>query len=237
ALTLVLALLWIAVPGWTYNFAHGRTYLLDHLGERLGADVARLFPSSVRPRPATWLWPLAAAAVVPTLWAWPGRRTMRRLAGAAGVTALLLAAAALPLLAARLPTRTVEFEDPQVVKSGGHLHPDRWVVERTRFRGGWALRVTERLETPVAPGGRRVGIVLELEFIRNQPVPFALDVRAGSAHLATWRPQRARVWERVELGPFAWPAGEPLVLEAFGPHPRGPLNGVLLDRAVLAWDD
>ncbi len=238
ALTLVLALLWIAVPGWTYNFAHGRTYLLDHLGERLGADVARLFPSSVRPRLATWLWPLAAAVAVPALWAWRGRRRTAKLAGAAaGVTALLLAAAALPFLAARLPTRTVEIEDPQVEKSGGHLYPELWVVERTRYRGGWVLRVGERLAAPVVPGGRRARVTLDAEFIRNQPVPFALDVRAGSTHLATWRPARARVRERLELGPFDWPAGEPLVLEAFGPHPPGPLNGVLLDRVELDWVD
>src|SRR6202035_4791635 len=39
ALTLALALLWIVVPGWTYNFAHGRTYPLDRLAERL--DLGR----------------------------------------------------------------------------------------------------------------------------------------------------------------------------------------------------
>jgi hypothetical protein len=235
ALTLVLALAWIAVPGWTYNFAHGRSYLLDHLSERLGADVARLFPSAVRPRPATWIWPLAAAAAVPALWSWRGGRRARRAGPFLGAAALLLAAAAVPPLAAGLPTRTIEFEDPQVVKSGGHVYPDLWVIERTRHRGAWALRVEERLSAPVAAGGRRVRLALDAQFIRNQPVPFALDVRAGSRHLATWRPERARRWERVELGPFEWPAGEPLVVEAFGPHPPGALNGVLLDRAELEW--
>ncbi len=237
ALTLVLTLLWIAVPGWTYNLAHGRTYLLDHLGERLGADVARLFPSMVRPRPATWLWPLAAAVVVPAVWSWRGGRRARRAAPWAGAAALLLAAAAVPTLAARLPTRTIEFEDPQVGKSGGHLHPDRWVIERTRWRGGWVLRVEERLAAPVAAGGRRARVVLHAQYIENQEVPFAIDVRAGGRHLATWRPERARVWERVELGTFAWPAGAPLIVEAFGPHPPGDLNGVILDRAEIEWLD
>ncbi|HJX27766.1 MAG TPA: hypothetical protein VJ885_07630, partial [Thermoanaerobaculia bacterium] len=36
AVTLVFALIWLTVPGWTYNFADGRTYALDELGERLG---------------------------------------------------------------------------------------------------------------------------------------------------------------------------------------------------------
>jgi hypothetical protein len=237
ALTLVLALAWIAVPGWTYNFAHGRSYLLDGLAERLGADVARLFPSAVRPRPATWIWPLAATVAVPALWAWRGGRKARRAGVWLGVPALLLAATALPPLAAGLPTRTIEFEDPQVVKTGGHVHPDLWVIERTRHRGGWVLRVEERLTAPVAAGGRRVRIALHAQFIRNQPVPFALDVRAGDRHLATWRPAQPRRWQRADLGPFDWPAGAPLVVEAFGPHPPGALNGVVLDKAELDWVD
>ncbi len=235
ALTLVLALVWIAVPGWTYNFADGRSYLLDDLAARLGADVARLFPSAVRPRPATWIWPLAALLAVPALGRWRGGRRARRAGAWLGVPALLLAAAALPPLAAGLPTHTIEFEDSQVEKSGGHVYPDLWVIERTRHRGGWVLRVEERLTAPVAAGGRRVRLALAAQFIRNQPVPFSVDVRAGDRHLATWRPARPRVWERVTLGPFDWPAGAPLVVEAFGPHPPGALNGVLLDKAELEW--
>ena len=30
-----------------------------------------------------------------------------------------------------MPTRVIEIEDPQVTKLGGHLYPDRWVIERT----------------------------------------------------------------------------------------------------------
>ena len=65
ALTLILTVLWVAVPGWTYNFADGRNYLLDHLDARLGVDLARFFPSSVRPRAATWAWPLVTLVAVP----------------------------------------------------------------------------------------------------------------------------------------------------------------------------
>jgi hypothetical protein len=152
ALTLVLTLCWVAVPGWTYAFADGRTYLLDHLGGRLGADLARLFPSAARPRPALWIWPLATVVLLPLVWRWPRRLRRPAAWGAAG---LLLAAAGAALAAERLPARTVELEDPWVTKTGGHLYPDRWVVARPSYFGGWVLRENERAVAPVAAGGAR----------------------------------------------------------------------------------
>ncbi|HXO20523.1 MAG TPA: hypothetical protein VOA87_11440 [Thermoanaerobaculia bacterium] len=271
ALTLALALLWIVVPGWTYNFAHGRTYPLDRLAERLDLDLARLFPSSVRPRAATWVWPPVTFLLVPLVWWIGGRGSVgpRAATGSAprpalavaetirgappkersevqrshhptaaylwGIAGLLVAAAILPIAVARLPTRVIELEDPQVGKSGGHLYPEPWVIERTLYRGGWALRVGERLSAPVVPGGRRVRLILTGELIRNQPVPFTLDVYAGDRLLGAWTPRRQRAWETVALGPVDWPAGAPLVLAARGPHPPGDLNGAILDRVDLDW--
>jgi hypothetical protein len=129
----------------------------------------------------------------------------------------------------------VELEDPQAWKSGGHLYPDRWVIERARYRGSWVLRVNETIRVPVTPGGRRVRLTLQGQLVRNQPVPFSLDLLAGDRLLATWRPGRDRMWESIALGPFDWPAGAPLVLAAHGPHPPGALNGILLDRVDLDW--
>ncbi|HTQ79595.1 MAG TPA: hypothetical protein VMM92_06340 [Thermoanaerobaculia bacterium] len=237
ALTLALALLWIVEPGWTYNFAHGRTYLLDHLSERLGEDIIRFFPSSLRPRTATWAWPLATLLLLPLLWWLPGRRRAGVAVSLLGIAGLLGLAAALPRVAARTPTTVVEFEDPTVAKSGGHLHPDLWVIERPRYRGGWVLRVEERLTTPVLPasGKRRVRLSLEAELIRNQPVPYTLDIRAGDLLLGQWTPRQSRTWQRITLGPFIWPAGQPLVLAAHGEHPKGELNGAILDRMELQW--
>jgi len=254
ALTLALTLVWVAVPGWTYNFADGRTYLLDALAARTGLDLARFFPSSIRLRAATWLWPPISLVVVSLIWWLPGRRPHPRplsqlpptpppgegrqatgVSGLLGVTSVLLLAAALPWAAAHAPTRVVELEDPQVWKSGGHLFPDRWVIERARYRGSWVLRVNERVRAPVVPGGRRVRLTLSAELIRNQPVPFSLDVLAGDRLLASWQPGRERVWRTIVLGPFDWPPGAPLVLAAQGPHPPGALNGVLLDRVDLDW--
>jgi hypothetical protein len=235
ALTLVLTLLWVAVPGWTYNFADGRTYLLDHLSRDLGADVARLFPSFVRPRTATWIWPAAAALLVPLLWWLPGRRPRR--AALWGVAALLLAAAAVPVAAHRLPTRIVELEDPQVVKHGGHLYPDPWVIERPRYRGGWVLREGESLAAPVVAGGRRLRLRLDAEFIRNRPGPrrLALEVRAGGKLLATLVLDAPRQWQRLDAGEIDWPAGEDLVLRLPPGHHPGPPSGAILDRLDLQW--
>ncbi len=239
ALTLVLALVWVTVPGWTYNFADGRTYLLDALSSRLGQDLTRFFPSFVRPRAATWVWPLVTIPLLPLLWWLPGRPRFRPIisgmAGMAGVALLLAGAALLPAAATRVPTRVIELEDPQVWKSGGHPHPDRWVVERTRYPGGWVLRVEETLKAPVVPGGRRVKLRLHAELIRNQPVPFTLEVREGDRLLASWHPGRERVWQVVEVGPVEWRPGEPLVLAAHGPHPPGELNGAILDRVEMEW--
>lgn len=237
ALTLALTIVWIVVPGWTYSFANGRTYPLDHLSARLGADVARFFPSSVRPRPATWIWPPVSLALVALAWWLPSRREPREGAALAGLAVVLLGAAALPIAAARVPTRTVELEDPQVWKSGGHIHPDLWIIERARHDGGWVLRVGEQLKVPVRPGGGRVTLVLRAQFIRNQPVPFHMDVKSGDRLLAIWAPGKGRVWDEIVLGPLDWPDGEPLVLAAYGPHPPGALNGAILDRVEMRWEE
>jgi hypothetical protein len=235
ALTLALTLVWLVVPGWTYSFANGRTYPLDNLSERLGEDLVRFFPSSVRPRAATWIWPPVSLAVVTLIW-WLPLKKGREGAALAGLAAMLAAAAALPLAAERMPTHVIEMEDLHVWKSGGHIHPDLWIIERARHRGGWVLRTGETLKAPVAPGGQRVRIELQAELVRNQPLPFRLNVLAGDRLLAVWTPNRHRVWETLELGPFDWPAGAPLVLAAYGPYPGGAPNGAILDRVVLRWE-
>lgn len=242
--TLGLTLLWLTAPGWTYNFADGRTYLLDHLSRFFGADVARFFPSSVRPRLATWIWPPAAALFTWALWWWPGIGKRRSGAGPrrAAVMALLLSAALLPLAATSLPTRVAEIEDPWVQKDGGHMHPKRWIIERTRYRGSWMLRPGEAAWFTPVPAGDRVALTLSLHFVRNSDWPVLLRIKAGERILERWRPVDPETWApkswvEVDFDPFPWPAGEPLVLEVIAREPRGDrrMNGLLIDRVDLRW--
>ena len=256
AVTLALMLLWLAVPGWTYNFAHGRTYLLDHLSTLLDADVARLFPSTVRPRPATWLWVLATGTLIPGLWLGIRHRPARSSEGLAsnsdgdttgsatghvarsalpGVAAVLALLALVPVAATRLPTRVVELEDPWVTRTGGGLYPDRWSIERTRYRGGWVLHKGEELVAPVVAGGTRARVRLHLRFIRNGEGPFPVEIRAGDRVIGRWEPgpEDDRVWREVEVGPAEWPAGAPLVIAPL--RRPGPFHGVTCDRAVFEW--
>ncbi len=246
AATLMLALLWIAVPGWTYNFADGRTYLLDYLSSRLGADAARLFPSSVRPRTATWLWPPLCALLVTALWWWPrggrhGRGRNRWLARQPivwGVALLLLAAATVPIAARGLPTRWIELEDSQVIHRGGHAHPERWANLRTSYRGAWVLREGEVLSAPVipAPRARQVRLALDVLFVRHRQGATQLHVMVDGSPLTTLLLDQPDEWRRLELGTFAWPAEAERIGIALTGSPKGEQpNGAALDRLHLEW--
>jgi len=214
--TAVLTLVWMAIPGWTYDFADGRTRLLDALSDSLSADVARFFPSYVRPRLASWLWPPLSALAVGLLWWRPRRR--RRLPGlvagptlgapaVAGAALLLLALAALPWTGRHLATHVVEFEDPWVIHDGGHLQPEPWTVARSSYRSGWVIRPFEEVRVPVVPGGGALELAIELELGRNNPDPLTLEVAAGDRVLARWTGEEGEeVPSRLELGPFDWPA-------------------------------
>ncbi len=257
--TVVLALAWLAEPGLAFDLADGRTHLLDALTAQIGADVARFFPSYVRPRLASWLWPPLSAALVTWLWWLPRRRrdgrapALRRLAPTAGATALFLAAAALPALARLVPTRVAELEDPWIAHRGGHLHPETWVVARSSYRGAWVIRPGESVEVPLVAGGERFRLRLELRVERNNPDPVTLQVFDGHRLLTSWSPpprpapaaMAARAedataardggdWRRLELGPFEWRGG-PLGLRTDGPPRASGQNGILLDRLEVEW--
>lgn len=231
ALTLVLALVWVVVPGWTYDFADGRTHLLDAAGARFGADVARFFPSAVRPRSATWLWPPLTLLAIPlALWKLPGRR-WRRSAAALGIAALLVAAAALPLLARSVPTRVIEVEDAWVTKERGVAFPDAWVLQRPRYRGGWVIPPRGRVAAPLVPGGESLRLRLTARVV-NPSRRVRLRIAAGGDELAAVDVP-ADGWQEIDLGPFAWPAGAPLVIRGGGARFPG---RAAVDRVEAAWE-
>jgi len=57
-----------------------------------------------------------------------------------------------------------------------------------------------------------------------------VSVQAGEVTLVTLRVPPGPRWHAVDLGPFDWPAGAPLVLEV--PADSAPL---LVDRVEVAW--
>lgn len=230
AATAALALLWLALPGWTYNLADGSSFVLAGLGRELRLDVARLFPSAIRLRAATWWWPFAALVVTVVLWRWP----RRRLAGAAAVgVALSLAAPAGALLAAaRLPTTVVELEDAQVETFGGSLQPPLWTFDRPRFRGGWQLDPGSRAAAPIVAGGRRASLRLWCE---TPPGGAAAQLQVGAAgeEPAGVSVPAGTPWHAVEIGPLDWPDTSrraPLVVAL--PPESGPVQ---IDRVELRW--
>jgi hypothetical protein len=99
------------------------------------------------------------------------------------------------------------------------------------------LRRGERLTAPVVPGGSRARITLWVRFVNNSEGTQPIQIRAGDRLLSEWRPQESDggVWRRLEVGPAPWPAGAPLVIEALPVPRRGPVNGVIFDRAVFEW--
>lgn len=231
---LALLLVWVVVPGWTYNLAMGTHHLIDHLSVRLAADVGRFFPSQIRPRTASWLVPLLVMPLAIFFW-WLPRRSPRG-AGMWATAAMLLGVASLPVAAARLPTGVVEFEDRQVVKTGGRLHPDPWVPYRPRFRGGWRLAAGDSLQVPVVTGGKKASIEIDLQRVGSSSGVAEVEARAGSQLLGTWSLDAGRSWQTVAIESHAWPSDANLSLEIPGEGTTDRRVEVIFDRARLTWD-
>lgn len=244
-ITGVLALVWVVLPGTTYNLADGGSHLLHMASQQVGADVARLFPSSVRPRTATWIWPLLSLLAIPLAFVGAGDRraasdgsasrgslSARHRWAAIAPVVLGLVLGGLPWLAQALPTRVVELEDAWVTKSGGSLHPDRWTPQRPAYRGGWLLASRTTVQIPVVVGGDQVR--LRIHARRRGQGPKILQVRAGGHVLAEVVLERRKGWRAVEVGPVDWPAGEPLVLHCPEIRARQEI-GILVDRIELEW--
>ena len=228
--TVVTTLLFITVPGWTYNLADGASHLLHQAGLQLNADVARLFPSTVRAREAT-LWWLALTALLAPLALIDGRK-WRRYAAPAGFAMLFAVVAAIPWLATQLPTRVIEAEDAWVKKTAGRLEPERWMPLRPSYRGGWRMVSQTGLQAPIIAGGERA--ILRLHVRRDTIGPHRLELFAGQTRVGGLEVERISDWRVFEFGPVDWPKGEKLVIVS--PHrARRDDLGLLLDRIEIEW--
>lgn len=234
--TLVLTTLWLAVPGWTFNLAHGRSHVLDQLSTQLGADVARFLPSSTRLRTATFLWPPLAFIAMTCLWLWR-RRPATRKAILWSVAVALLAPALLVWSSQHRATHVVEFEDPWFSKDEGKVFPDLWVVYRPRYRGGWQLSEGASLHLPAVAGGERLDLQVELRLGPQTGEEGVIEVADSEGRIVN----RAEVgqageWTSLTLEDLPWEAGEPLTLTFRGPEkPRAKFYKAIFDRATLVW--
>ncbi len=232
AATVALTILWIVEPGWTYNLAHGRSHLLDYLSSALKGDAARFFPSSTRPRLATWIWPPVTVLATCLLW-WVPKRGART-GAILGLCAVLVLPALVASGAQRRHTSVIEFEDPWIEPSGGELHPGLWVIYRPRYKGGWTLPAGQSLSIPVVPGGNLLTIVVELREPTPQMGEAVLEIRSGKKILKRRPIQALGKWRRLRVIDLPWDGEGPLVL-AIRRRSRNTDPEILFDRAWLEW--
>ena len=258
-LALALTLVWLVLPGWTYNLADGSSHFLDHLSRSTGTDIGRFFPSYVRPRAASWVIP---TLVIPLMlfggWlgrGWPDRR------GLWGATAALTLVAALPLAGASVTTRVVEFEDQQVSKSGGEIYPSAWVPGRPRFRGGWKLKDGDALSAPVNVGGAAARLRIDLQVRNLHPTagvnpseradgasvgPREIDAKdggygpdlhffVGAKEVVAENLEQHGGWQTVEITISDWPTNAPFDARLGPSDARTSHTEIVLDRMRIDW--
>jgi hypothetical protein len=231
AATLTLTVIWLVLPGWTYNFADGRSHLVDYLTRSYGTDVARLLPSFVRPRSANLFWIISLLMLIPSV-AFGFRRKRWGAALTCGLSLFPLLLAILPALASRLPISTIEFEDPYVRKIGGSEWPTQWAPNRPAFRGSWRLRPGNEVEVRLMPRGDQLSLVLEARTQGPRRASESLEILAGDNPLARVGLPPSNAWSRIEFEPIDWPSeARTLTVRMVG---RGPTR-LLLDRAHLSW--
>jgi hypothetical protein len=186
----------------------------------------------VRPRLATWAWPLLSLLIIPITFL----RRPRRDAGVWGAIAMISTVALIIGLARVVPTHTIELEDGQVQTRGGHLSPPTWKIERPRYRAGWTLRRNSEVRAPVIGGGT-VRLRMAVRYISNAPErPFFVEVLAGDQSIFRWQAVGHQVWQAIEIGPVVWPANAALVLRGHAEAAPGkPANGVVVDYMDFFW--
>lgn len=231
-LTAVMVLIYLVTPAWAYHLADGEGHFLHRLGWILQSDLGRMFPSAIRPGTATWLWPLLTLLLIPMA-AWRARAAARRRLPALGMALLLGLVAGVPWLARALPTTEVHWEDGWITRDSGELLPPRWTPARPSQVGAWLVPTRGGLSAPVVAGGDRVRLRLWVR--RDNLGPRTIRVAAGDRELAVVTMKRLFMWEQIEVGPVAWPAGEPLVLSIPHGPKRKPGAGIMFDRTELEW--
>jgi hypothetical protein len=146
----------ITRPQVSINPGDGGSWLADPLAVRFAADARRLFPSFLRPGPATVIVPLLLITIVGVLAVVCRRsRTFERALSRLSPVVWLLVGTGVVLAVATHRDHVVELEDPQVVKLGGSPEPAEGTFSRFSYRNGWRLGDGQGVEVPVRLG--RIG--------------------------------------------------------------------------------
>jgi hypothetical protein len=235
--TLALTTLWLAVPGWTFNLAHGRSHLLDQLSTHVAADVARFFPSSTRLRAASVIWPPLTILVMTLSWMRWRRPGSSRVA-LWGVALALLAPAVLVWSSQNRTTHIVEFEDPWIGQTQGRVYPDLWVIYRPQYRGGWSLPDGTSIPIPAIAGGDHLDLQIELLLAPESGTAGIIEVSDGEGRvLQSSTSHQFGEWMSMSFEDLPSTAGEALTLTFRGPADPPPSADYVatLDRATLTW--
>ncbi|MFI5165476.1 MAG: hypothetical protein ACHQQS_02565 [Thermoanaerobaculales bacterium] len=143
---------WVLVtrPHFSINTGDGGWWFADALARRFAADARHLFPSFLRPCPATVWVPTGVIAVV-----LPVALLVRRHAGFTrylarqSVTLWLVAFAGVVVAVTQRFDRVVEIEDPQVRRLGGTVEPPEGTFARWSYPNGWRIANGEGVEIPL----------------------------------------------------------------------------------------
>ena len=147
---------WVLVtrPHLSINSGDGGWWFADALARRFAADARHLFPSFLRPCPATLWVPLGVIAVVLLV------VVAARLQPDASwhlarqsVTVWLVALAAVALVVTQRYDQVVEIEDPQVRRIGGTIEPPEGTFSRWSYPNGWRIANGEGVEIPAKLAG------------------------------------------------------------------------------------
>jgi hypothetical protein len=126
----------LAYPFRLFHLATGESTFGEYVSGAHAIDFARMIPSYIRPGTAAVVAAavLLAAVAVAAIARWRGWRVDPALPamGAALAIAILVAAA-------RVPARSVEFEDAHVEHRGGRVYPEQWTAARFLYSGGWEI--------------------------------------------------------------------------------------------------
>jgi hypothetical protein len=180
--TFVVWWVFLTRPHLGFNPGDGGFWLSDMLAARFAASALHMFPSFLRPSPATIAWPFIAAVLAAAV-VWLSRRSPGavRLAGRGAVSLLLLLGAGLVVALATRYDSIVELEDPQVVAYGGTLHPPLGQMSRFAFRNGWRLWNQAMVEVPLrTPGNAALALQGWLEGGAERGATLAAQWRGAS---------------------------------------------------------